>query len=150
MEWVAAAIVLALFIYFPKKMFIVAGVLVLIAGLTGSYLYYQDWSKKKERDAVGVIVEYSPEKCEEPYPLKVIIGNASSKVVTKVEWDIAVHQPGFSTDLAESGYHEYSHDKILRPEEGWGVCARVPKLKEEVKNLSELEYSATNKYVTFE
>ncbi len=150
MEWIAAAIVLALFIYFPKKMFVILGGLALIGGLIGSYFYYQDWSDKKEKAAVEVIVEYSPKKCEEPYPLKIIVGNSSNRIVTKVKWDIAVHQQGFSTDLSEYGYHEYSDDKILKPKEGWGICVRIPKLKKKIKNLSGLEFSIKNKYVIFE
>ena len=135
MVWIAAAIVLVLFILFPKKMFGIAGVLVAIGGVIVGYYYYDDWKNDKEKAAVAVMIEYSPEKCKEPYPLKVIIGNASSRIVSNVEWDISVKELGFSSDLAESSYHEYSEDKILKPKEGWGICARVPNLKRTVKDL---------------
>ncbi|WP_345989883.1 hypothetical protein WCX18_04155 [Sulfurimonas sp. HSL1-2] len=150
MEWVAAAIVLALFIYFTRKMLILSGVVVAIVAVLGAYFYYQDWTKEKEIEKVAVIIKFSPDECKEPYPLHIIIGNASDSVVTKVEWDIAVFKPGFSTDISQSGYHEYSEDKILKPKEGWGICARVPELTTKVKNLSSLEYLVKNKYVTFE
>jgi len=150
MEWVAAAIVLALFIYFPKKMFILLGVVASIGALVGGYFYYQDWRKDKEKEEVAIIIKYSLEKCKEPYPLHVIVGNSSKRIVKKVEWDISVHKPGYSTDISKYGYHEYSQDKILKPKEGWGICVRIPELKNEIKKLSELEYSVKNKYVTFE
>ncbi len=150
MEWVAAAIVLALFIYAPKKMFILLGVVLAIGAVVGAYFYYQDWANEKEIEKVEVIIKYSPEECKDPYPLHIIIGNSSDRVVEKVEWDIAVHKPGFSTDISQPGYHEYTQDKILKPKEGWGICARVPELTTKVKDLSALEYSVKNKYVTFE
>lgn len=150
MEWIAAAIVLALFIYAPKKMFIFLGVVTAIGGIVGAYFYYQDWAKEKEIEKVAVIIKYLPEKCKEPYPLQIIIDNSSDRVVTKVEWNIAVNKPGFSTDISQSGYHEYSQDKILKPKEGWGICARIPELTTKEKDLSVLEYSVKNKYVTFD
>ncbi len=150
MEWVAAAIVLALFIYAPKKMFILLGVVVAIGAVVGAYFYFQNLAKEKEIEKVAVIIKYSPDECKDPYPLHIIIGNSSEMVVKKVEWDIAVHKPGFSTDISQSGYHDYSQDKILKPKDGWGTCARVPELTVKEKDLSTLEYSVKHKYVTFE
>lgn len=150
MAWIAAAIVLVLFVMFPKKMLVVVGVLVLVGGLIGVIIAYQRWSETREQEAVSIMIKYSPEECGRQYPIKVIIRNSSSGVVSKVEWDIAAHRPGFSTDIAESGYHDYSQDRILKPNEGWQICFEAPRLKEDIKNLSELQYSAINKSVTFQ
>lgn len=150
MEWVAAAIVLALFIFAPKKMFILLGVVVAIGTVVGAHFYYQDWVEENEVEKISAIIRYSPEECKDPYPLHIIVANSGDRVVKKIEWDIAVHKKGFSTDISQSSYHEYSQDKILKPKEGWEICARVPGLTTKVKDLSALEYSVKNKNVTFE
>ncbi len=150
MKWIALAALISLFAFFPKKMFGGLGVLVLIGSAVGGYFYYQEWSDKKVKEAVKVTIEYSPAYCEELTPLKVTVDNTSDKTITMVEWDIAVHQSGFSTDLAEPGYQIYSQDKILRPEENRVICVGLPVLKREIMNISELVFSAANKDVIFE
>jgi len=150
MKWLALAIFCSLFIFFPKKMFGVLGGVALVVGLVGSYFYYQDWAEQKESEAVDVRIEYSPEECEESSPLKVVVGNYSNRVVTKVEWNIAVVQPGFSSDLADSGFYEYFEDKILKPAETWSSCVKMPGLTKEIEDHARLVYSIKNRDVTFE
>jgi hypothetical protein len=151
MEWVAAAIVLALFLIFPKRMLTLAGIFIAIIGVIAGYFFYEDWKNDKDEGAVTISITHSLEKCKEPYPLVISILNESSRVVSKVEWDIVVKKPGFSSDLTEEfSYREYSQDRILKPGEGWGICARVPKLNREIKDYSVLDYSIENKYVLFQ
>lgn len=72
MVWFAAVIVLLLFIFSPKKMFTLAGVVLLIFGVIGGYTYYDDWKNEEAKNAVTINIEYSPESCKEPYPLQVL------------------------------------------------------------------------------
>jgi len=150
MKWIAIAFVLSLFIFFPKKMFGGLGVLVLIGSAIGGFFYYQDWSAKKINQAVDVMVEYSLAYCDELSPLKITVDNASDKTITLVEWNIAAHQLGFSSDLAVPGYQIYSQDKILKPTERWSGCVNMPKLVRENQNVSQLVFSIKDKDVVFE
>ncbi len=123
---------------------------MLIGSLIGGYFYYQDWSDKKVKEAVEVTIEYSPEYCEALTPLKIIVDNVSNKTITMVEWNIAVHQAGFSADLVEPGYQIYSQDKILKSKESVDTCVALPVLKREMMNISELVFSVKNKDVMYE
>ncbi|BFL82190.1 hypothetical protein LFREDSHE_06400 [Shewanella baltica] len=150
MVWFAAVIVLLLFIFSPKKMFTLAGVVLLIFGVIGGYTYYDDWKNEEAKNAVTINIEYSPESCKEPYPLQVFINNSSARTVFKVEWDVSVKAEGFSSELADYKNEKLSQDKILKPKEGWWGCAKVPRLKREIEQLSNLHYSVKNKFVIFE
>jgi hypothetical protein len=149
MIWIAGIVVLVLFLIFPKKMAIVTGVVIVIGGAGIGVVLYPEWRDDKEKEKVEVTIEYSPQECEEQYPLKVRITNRSKSTVLKVEWDIKINRPGFSTDISDYGYHQYAQDKILKPKEGWQICYMVPKLNERIEDYSKLEYSIKNKYVTF-
>ena len=149
MIWIAAVIFLALFCFFPKKMFIFSGAIVLIGGIGTLILLMPEILESRAEKKVDVTVSYSPSVCKEPYPLLVRITNMSKKIVTKVEWDIKVNKPGFSSDISNYGYHDYSQDKILKYKEGWQICFVVPKLKQKNGDYSKLEYSVINKSVRF-
>ncbi|MCF6322902.1 MAG: hypothetical protein L3J89_01025 [Gammaproteobacteria bacterium] len=150
MKWVVIAIVLSLFIIFPKKMFGGLGVLVLAGSAVGGFLYYQDWAEKKVVEAVSVSVEYSLGFCDESSPLKMTVENFSDKTITLVEWNIIAHQVGFSDDLAIPGYQIYSQHKVLAPNVRWSSCVSLPKLKRDVDKVSELVFSIKDKDVVFE
>ena len=150
MEWIAVTAALVLFICFPKRMFIMIGFLAVMGGGVSGYFYYKDWKNEKETEAVSVIVEYPSDKCKEPYPLTIIIANRSSRIVTKIKWDIGVNVPGFSSELSKSSYHKYSQDKILKPNDGRWACVKIPQLKQDIKEFEKLNYSVINKYVSFQ
>jgi len=147
MKWIAIAVVLSLFIFFPKKMFGGLGLLVLVGSIIGGFFYYQDWSEKKVLEAVTVSVEYSLGFCDESSPLKVTIENRSDKTISLVEWNIVAHQQGFSDNLAVPGYQIYSQDKILEPNARWSDCVTLPRLSRDVENVSGLVFSITDKDV---
>ncbi len=151
MKWVIAiALLLSLFLLFPKKMLGGLGVLVLMGSAIGGFFYYQDWSNKKINEAVSVTVSYSLADCDVSSPLKIMVENGSDKTITLVEWNISAHQVGFSGDLAVPGYQIYSQNKILKPSERWVGCVRLPKLVREVNALSQLLFSIKDKDVVFE
>jgi len=151
MKWIVVlAIVVSLFIFFPRKMLGGLGVLVFTGGVIAGSFYYQEWSERKVVEAVDVSVEYSLSFCEESMPLKVRIDNLSEKTVTMVEWNIAVHQVGFSDDLSVPGYQIYSQSKILKPKSHWRGCVNLPGLKREVSELSALVFSIKDKDAMFE
>jgi hypothetical protein len=149
-----------------KKLFkFVAGsILVLIlvvAGVLG-YEYYQSQYWQGQKGLVLVEIEYSEAECKEDRPLQVTATNGSAYIVNKIEWDLGLFNPGYSTDLVTSGYHEFSHDKILKQSESWKYCIAVPKTdgaihvrsfddtKDMSKVLKDLLYTIQNKYVTFD
>ena len=150
MEWLPVAIALSMFIFFPKKIFVASCIIVAIGAAVFGYLHYDDWRINKEEEAITVLIEYSPEECNEPSPLKIIIDNASSKTIANIKWDISVKEPGSSSELAENSNHDYSQDKILKPKESLKICAPVPKLKREIKDFSKLSYSIENRSVSFQ
>ena len=150
MIWIAGIIFIALFIFFPKKMLILTGVVIAIGGIGIGVVLYPEWLEKQEKQKVEVTLDYVPEECEEPYPLRLRITNRSSRTVIKTSWDIKVTKPGFSTDISDYGYHQYSQDRILKPKEGWRICYMVPNLKEKIDDYAILDYTVKNKYVTFE
>ena len=150
MEWLPVPIALVLFIFFPKKIFVAACIIVAIGAGVFGYLNYDDWRMNKEKEAITVVIEYAPEECNEPSPLKIIIDNASSSTVSEVKWDISVKEPGSGSELAEYSTHDYSHDKKLKPKESVKICARIPKLRREIKDFSKLDYSIENKSVSFQ
>ncbi len=150
MKWLVIAIVLSLFIIFPKKMFGGLGMLVLAGSAIGGFLYYQDWTEKKVIEAVAVSVEYSLGSCDGSSPLKITVDNFSDKTITLVEWNIVARQVGFSDDLAVPGYQIYSQHKVLAPKARWSGCVGLPKLKRGVEIVSELVFSIKDKDVVFE
>ena len=149
MEWVAAAIVLALFFIYPKKMFIFLGVMVGLLALGGLGFYVYSWLDEKAKNSVTISVEYNSVQCSEEFPLLIVIENSSDRVVSKIEWDIGVFKKGHSTDLSSSGFRQYSSDKILSPSESLKLCYSNPNLKKTSLNLSVFEYRIKNKSVRF-
>ena len=139
--------------------------LILVLGVAGilGYEYYEDRYWQKQEDLVLVSVQYSEGGgCENERPLKVSASNTSEYSVNKIEWDLGLYNPGYSTDLISSGYHEFSHDKILQNGASWDYCIAMPKTDgaihvksfEETKDMSQvlkrLEYTIQNKNVIFD
>ena len=149
-----------------KKLFkfilgsLVALVLV-VAGLY-SYEYFQAQYWQEQEDLVVVEIAYSEDECIKERPLQVTATNGSDYTVNKIEWDLGLFNSGYSTDLVSHGYHEFSHDKILKLSESWKYCIAVPKTDgaihvkslEERKDMSKvlkaLLYTIQNKHVIFD
>jgi hypothetical protein len=114
-----------------KKFFKIIGAIlvamsILIAGIS-IYYYFENQFWRGQEDSVSITIEYSEEKCNKDRPLSVQAINGSDYVVNLIEWDVGIFNPGYSTDLVTRGYHEYSHDKILKPGEKWEYCQALPK-----------------------
>jgi len=150
MKWIAIAVILLLFVLFPKKMLGSLGIAVLVGSIVGGFYYYQDWSERKAIEAVEVSVVHSLDFCDDSAPLKITIDNFSDKSISMVEWNISAHQKGFSDDLAVPGYQIYSQDKILIPKARWHGCVGLPKLKRDVEDVSGLLFSIKNKDAIFD
>lgn len=145
--------------------FVLGSFLVLVLAVAGilGYEYYEDQYWQAQEDLVFVEIKYSEgDGCEKERPLKVTATNNSDYTVNKVEWDLGLYNPGHSTDLVSTGYHQFSHDKIIKNSENWDLCIAVPKTDgvilvkslEEAKEWSEvlkrLLYTIQNKNVAFD
>lgn len=150
MEWLPVAVAVVLFIFFPRNIFIAAFITVAIGASVYGYLQYDEWRTIKDEEAVTVTIEYLPEECSESSPLKITIDNASSRTVSEVKWEISVKEPGGGSELAENSQDACSQDEILKPKESRNVCVPIPSLRQEIEDFSKLEYSAKNKYVSFQ
>lgn len=63
----------------------------------------------------------------------------------KVSFALSARRSGRSTDLTE--YNSFEDDHLLKPNEGYGICWSVPKLKESVADLRELQWSIKYKTI---
>lgn len=154
MIWIALIIGIVLIFIFPKQMGVLAAVVVV--GIAGIYLYLQaeENDRKKQRDSVAISVIYGSSVCSSEYPIVVNIKNGSRKTVKKVRWNIGAFKPGYSNNVVEYGYSSeystaYESDKILAPNQSYGVCYKTPKLKSGNKPDS-VNWSAVSKSVVFQ
>ncbi|WP_299772296.1 hypothetical protein [uncultured Pseudoteredinibacter sp.] len=65
MVWLAGVIVLVLFLIFPKKMAVIAGVLALLGGVSLAVVFYPEWRDDRAKEKVEVSVKYLPRECGE-------------------------------------------------------------------------------------
>lgn len=145
-----------------KKLFKIIGVIailfVIVLAAFIAYEFYQSHYWAAQKDLVSMTIEHSQTECHEKRPLKVMATNNSNHTVNKIEWDIGVFNKGYSTDLVSSGYHEYSHDKILQKNESWASCYSIPKTDGAIRVkpfkekgvLFRLIYKIKNKYISFD
>ena len=150
MEWLPVAVAVALFIFFPRNIFIASCIIVAIGAAVYGYLHYDEWRTLKDQEAVALTIEYLPAECSESSPLRITIDNASSKTVSEVKWDISVKEPEGGSELAENSQDDYLQDKILKPKESLKICVPMPSLRREIEDFSKLEYSVQNKHVMFQ
>lgn len=130
-------------------LFVILGIVVLI-GLLFAYSIWQDARANAEKNKVVMTVKYNIAACSEEYPLLVLIENNSSKTVNSIDFNIAVHRKGYSSDLADWG--NYDSDKIIPSGQSFGNCWRY-KLKSEnerYNNPADLEFVIDYKYVQFQ
>jgi len=154
MSWFIGLLSLLIFILllfkYPKKTFIALGVILLCIGLLFYYFgYLPDYRQNKLNSQVDLFVFYDTMACTSEYPLSIICSNNSSRSLDKIQWNINVYRPGYSTNI--SGYdNDYSYDKIVAPGKGWSICCHLP-LSMELEGIdpSKLEYKISYKYVVF-
>ena len=155
MIWIALIIGIILIFVFPKQMGILAAVVVV--GIAGIYVYLQadENDRKKQKDAVSITVSYGSSICSKEYPIAVNVKNGSRKTVTKVSWNIGAFKPGYSNNVVEYSYSSseystpYESDKILNPNQSYGVCYKPPALKSGNKPDS-VNWKVVRKSVVFQ
>ena len=123
-----------------------------------AYEYYESEYWRDQTVLVELSVEYNEDECGPKRPLRVYAANNSSYIVDKIEWDIAIFNKGYSSNIAARSYHAYAHDKILENSESWRYCFPIPKIEglisvESFDNIegmnSRLLYKVKNKHVVF-
>jgi hypothetical protein len=130
-----------------KWTLVVVAALVGIAAVVAGGLYGFRWYTHERHAAkVQFIVEYDQKKCAEPFPLHIIVGNLSGRTINKVSFWVEARKPGHSTNLTKFDTH--SDDKIIPPEQGWGICWRLPQLTEKVDPQT-LQWMIVHPTITF-
>jgi hypothetical protein len=105
-------------------------------------------------NAVEILLELDHKDCKgnDKFPLWVLIGNASGRVINKTEFTLEGRRKGRSTNVVE--YRVNEDDHILEPRTGWGVCYALPKIKAEYASdgtdPKELEWSVGYKRIYFQ
>jgi hypothetical protein len=122
--------------------------LVALVGLAGLYSWWKSESEQAELARVVIQAKYGAEECKGDKPLHVFIGNASSKTVKAVRWELKAYVPGHSTDVMDYLSKDYTSDAILEPNKGISYCYPVPKLNTNV-DPALLEYKTAHPDITF-
>lgn len=151
MGWVALVLGIALFVIFlarfPRQTLAgAAGIIaILVAFVWKEHSDTARWNKSQE--GLVLVVAHDPLNCSQSY-LAVGFQNQTGRAVEKVSWRFEARQPGFSNNLV-SGYHAYESDKILHPGDTHTLCYIMPQLSQQSTRPESLEWSVSNKYVTF-
>lgn len=124
-----------------KWLLIVVGALIGLALLIGGGIWGFNWyTHDRHVEQVKLIISTDRKDCtDDKYPIHIIVGNASGKIVEKVSFTLSANRPGRSSDLAK--YHSYNDDHVIEPKKGYGNCWAVPELTEPVANPRELQWS---------
>ncbi len=100
-------------------------------------------------DNVAVEVSYNPTACEEWFPILVSIHNGTRRTITKINFDIWIYKPWFSSDINES-YSNLDTDKIIYAWENYSLCWKTPKISDYSVEFAQLIYKINWKNITFE
>ena len=150
MAWIAAIVALVLLIMFPKRMAIFIAVSFIVVGGILGFSLYNEHQRREDylelRSSVIVSVVPDLDRCTEGYPLLMSIKNQSRETVTKVDWNVAAHVPGYSSNLVDILYDRYSSDKIMQPQQQVSFCYAVPKLSKS-HPIESLNWTADVRYV---
>jgi len=125
---VGIGIFFILLFLFPRP---VIGITVLLALGIGAYLFVENENSKKsakKRASVKLEANYDIKNCDSDYPIFIKISNTSGSTVKSVSFTLAGYRQGHSSPVYESGYSDYTSDRIIENGKGWGNCWRVPKL----------------------
>jgi hypothetical protein len=127
-----------------------AGLLGLIAITVGGFLLHQYVTYDLPASKVEVVVKRWPEKCPEPYPVYVGVGNGSDRTITRTYVYVEARLPGRSTSYAD--YGPLSDDKIIPPGAGWAQCwpAKLRSYGTDGIKAADLEWSLDRFTVNFE
>ncbi|WP_296704397.1 hypothetical protein [Thiocapsa sp. UBA6158] len=170
MSWLGIIVIgiifLVLVVVFPRTILSVIG--IILAG--GGALYLGEVTaarKSAERQAsIEMTANFNEADCTADTPLKIIIANRSrnsADVVAKVDWNVAVYRPGYSSNIVDYSFKSfsdgrikttsewatpYSSDKILAAGEVVEWCFPLPALAVSAPPAS-LKYEVTHKQVMF-
>jgi hypothetical protein len=133
-----------------KWILISIGALIVLIALTfGGTIAYRWLTYEWPASKVQLIISTTRKDCpDDKFPISVLIGNTSSKVVTKAEFTLEARVKGRSTNIVM--YHRYMDDHVLEPEKGWANCWAVPTLSETVPEPRDLEWSVGTRDITFQ
>jgi len=131
------------------SLFGLIGLIVLVCVVIGVAYGYNWFTYDRHVANVQFLISTDQKDCpDDHFPIRVLVGNASSRTVASVSFTLAAREKGRSTNIAE--YHSYSDDHILTPRTGWSNCWAVPKLSEQVAKPRDLEWSILYKDVRFQ
>jgi hypothetical protein len=127
------------------------GLLILIAlcaAIAGALYFYGWYSYDRHVSQVEMFVSTDKTACaDDRFPIGVLVGNKSSKVLEKVTFRLEAREKGRSTDLAR--YHSYSDDHIMEPGTGYQLCWAVPELTTRVADPRALIWTIDSKQFQF-
>jgi hypothetical protein len=150
------------FVGYIKKIFKIIvwiiGIVVILAIVgVSSTLVYKYITETIPSEKVEITIKYNKKVCtDKKFPLYIQIRNNSNKTIVKTYFDVGIKLKGRSSDLKEYSYQDYSDDKIIKPNNTYKNCWRMPKFKtkyeeyETEKMLPKLNYSIENKRINFE
>ena len=115
-----------------KWILITIGVLVGLAIVTVGAVYSYNWyTYDRHVQNVQLLITTDKKECpDDKYPIHILIGNTSGRTVERVTFSLSARETGRSSDLTE--YNSYEDGHISPPNQGYGACWSVPKLKEPV------------------
>jgi len=152
--WIAVIIGVILLIMFPKQIGVLIAVLLVLLGAIFLYIKLDQDAKKAEKDAVSIEITYGSPACAKEYPLAVNFKNGSKKTVSRIKWNVAAYKPGYSGNVAIYGSYSssydtpYESDRILEPNQSFGLCYTAPPLKDNASR-EQVRWEAINKVVYF-
>jgi hypothetical protein len=129
MEWVVGiGIGLFLFIRYPRPMFIVTGVVILIGGGILGSMILDDRQRAAEsqrlRDSVVISVNFDAGRCGPEHPLIVSFENRNSETLLSLSFRLTGFRDGHSEPVYQS--LSIDSDRIIRSGEKHTACWSVP------------------------
>ena len=119
-----------LLLAFPKRMGLLIVILVILATvITGAIYGYEaftSYQREHEVSKIKVFVQHDPDRCSAEYPLLIGLVNRTDNTIIKTRFSISGFREGHSEAIYETGYNDYSTDRIIPPGEGSWACWRIP------------------------
>ena len=117
-----ALVLLIVLKLWPKAIFFVLAVVLLLGGGIYAWLDYQ----QGELARVRLEASYDPALCPSDRPVRVVITNTSDKTLERVLFTLHAEVPGYSSTVTPYTYKQNRSDKILRPGESYAACYPEP------------------------
>lgn len=105
---------------FPRQFGALLGVCALIAGGIFLYFWSDTKSAERQRKQIDISASFNVARCNQDYPILVIITNRSRKQVDRVTFSLYGYRPGHSEPVSRN-YSLYS-DRILAPGMAYSAC----------------------------